>query len=1029
MYIKNTTHNIKNVKDFIRVNVKEDDVVTIICESISFEWIKEIINLTNRKNHIFNIIIVGKGTSEDILEGLVNERYDFIINNFLEIHQTIVKFESLIHDEIVNVYRYDHIIPVSGGVIRGEDFLVHGIRHLRKSDEREMILMVNNKHELMIDETELEHVLSRKVSVKNEVCDVLSFYSNILTISDIFAINIHNIQKENEYIELVKRIDEQGIKESKIWNMLYQYQVDGALSLIYKVERIGGAILTDSVGLGKTFTSLAVISYFNSLNHYALVIAPKKIAPNWEALSGNNKHSILKGDNLKFDVMYHSTFRSSKTPTGTKLEDFNFSKYKLIVIDESHNFRNSESTTYKQMLKYVLEENLDTKVLLLTATPINNSLNDLASQMYLINRSNNTRVFFNSLSENTKSLNYYAEINRNEKLINDTGDISVITEDYKRIIHSYFVNRNRQYIKSHYKADINFPERKMHNVNYINDIQYIDNIYGIITNKLTLAIYTPLNYVSAETKSKYGMHRGREHGLQSLMTILLLKRLDSSFKSFKQTIDKMIFRYENALSYNYLSDIDNNIFNIINEIDFDDDEMDSQAHFGEYSSSDNYGPLNEDFKKDIQRDIDLLKTMRNYELEKLDNSKLVELLSIITNHVVLNQKLIIFTTYSDTAFSLYENVRQNIPGNLKVGLVTGSESQIDGKRVDQQSIIDKFKNDKEFRVLIATDVLSEGQNLQVANNIVHYDIHWNPVRLIQREGRVDRIGSVHSEFNCYYFWPAKDIESYIKLKSKINRKSRASLATGIDSHNSSSNNKFIHDGYADEQEVEMLLKVQGGEDIIPTLEKRKELITFSDIRKYEEMLEQLQLSSNVEKLFQNKEFAKQLRSLKSIYFNDEGVNEIIFLIHTNREFKKSYSLVPYKMYKIDLNTEEIEIGDEVIIDYMYSLIDNGKLIELEPEEFDEINDTKTNVSSYYKYYLHKVIEKHNSITTNDINEKKFTSIVSAFFNVDRNMSNKLFKEVYTSEFDEEFDYEFFKDLYNKESNKMFSMLRIPDFDM
>lgn len=632
-----------------------------------------------------------------------------------------------------------------------------------------------------------------------------------------------------------------GFKQSKIWNMLYDFQRDAVLAIINKLERYNGCILADSVGLGKTFTALAVVKYYENRNKSVLVLCPKKLAENWNTYKDNYVNNPIAVDRLNYDVLFHTDLsRPGGFSNGLDLNRLNWGNYDLVVIDESHNFRNGVGThantvenRYVKLMDKIIRVGVKTKVLMLSATPVNNRFIDLKNQL-AIAYEGDTSLIDNKLDTN-KSID---EIFRQaQRAFNAWSDLDVADRttdallktldfDFFELLDSVTIARSRKHIEKYYDTtDIGkFPHR---NVPIslspkLTDLESATNYNQIYEelSKLSLCIYTPSNYIFPSKIQKYIdlthnkgnelTQKGREQGIRKLMSVNLLKRLESSVNSFQltlqriyslinNTVDKInrfeqygassIDMYESADTEWDIDDSNTEYFTVGNKIQIDLADIDYKTWRAELNS-------------DIEV-LDDLMNMLNVITPEYDG-KLQKLLDVISKKIenpinTNNKKVLIFSAFSDTAEYLYEHVSTYIKEKygLNTAVITGS---IDGKTTIKNfkatlnnvltcfSPISKDKavllpdSNDEIDILIATDCISEGQNLQDCDCVINYDIHWNPVRIIQRFGRVDRIGSKNESIQLVNFWPDMDLDEYINLKGRVETRMKISImsSTGDD---------------------------------------------------------------------------------------------------------------------------------------------------------------------------------------------------------------------------------------------------------
>lgn len=632
-----------------------------------------------------------------------------------------------------------------------------------------------------------------------------------------------------------------GFKESKIWNLLYDFQKDAVLAIINKLEKYNGCILADSVGLGKTFTALAVVKYYENRNKSVLVLCPKKLAENWNTYKGNYMNNPIALDRLRYDVLFHTDLsRTGGTSNGIELDRLNWGNYDLVVIDESHNFRNGVGThanttenRYVKLMEKVIRTGVKTKVLMLSATPVNNRFVDLRNQLAIAYEGDSeqidsklaTKKSINDIFRQAqKAYNAWCKLDPEDR----TTDALLRTLDFDffEVLDSVTIARSRKHISKYYStAEIGkFPERlkpislRPSLTNLKSAINY-NQIYEELM-KLSLCIYTPSNYIFPSKLDKYmdlthnkGINltqRGREQGIRRLMSINLLKRLESSVFSFNLTLSRireLITKTIDAINrfekYG-VSDLD---MSEASDNDFDMD--DGNTDFFSVGEKIKINLADMDYRtwrEELQTDADILEllTLMIADITPEYDTKLQTLFGLISKKIEHpinqdNKKIMIFSAFSDTAEYLYENVSVFVKKKygLDTALITGA---VDGKTTVKElkatlnnvltcfSPISKSKaalmpnSTANIDILIATDCISEGQNLQDCDYLVNYDIHWNPVRIIQRFGRIDRIGSKNEYIQLVNFWPDMNLDEYINLKSRVETRMKISVmtATGDD---------------------------------------------------------------------------------------------------------------------------------------------------------------------------------------------------------------------------------------------------------
>lgn len=633
-----------------------------------------------------------------------------------------------------------------------------------------------------------------------------------------------------------------GFKQSKIWGMLYDFQRDAVLAIINKLEKFNGCILADSVGLGKTFTALAVIKYYENRNKSVLVLCPKKLSENWNTYKGNYINNPIAEDRLRYDVLYHTDLsREHGKSNGIDLDRLNWGNYDLVVIDESHNFRNggevsgeeAKENRYLKLLNKVIRAGVRTKVLMLSATPVNNKFIDLKNQLALAYEGDpkqineklaTTKNIDEIFRQAQKAYNAWCKLPAEERTTDAL--LQSLDFDFFELLDSVTIARSRKHIEKYYNSSAigKFPERlppislRPCLTDLSNAINYND-IYNLLMS-LNLTIYTPSNYIMPSRLAKYIdmthhkgtslTQQGREEGIRRLMSINLLKRLESSVYSFRLTIDRIktligstietINRYQSGDCVLDLTEITDS-----DDFDYDDQNMDYFAVGKKVRivlADMDYVSWMRELKKDAEN-LELLSLMIA-DIAPEHDTKLQTLFDLIQKKIEHpinpgNRKIIIFTAFSDTADYLYANVSKF--AKEKFGLesaeITGT---VDGKttiprlRADLNTVLTYFSpiskgksvlmpgSKEELNILIATDCISEGQNLQDCDYLINYDIHWNPVRIIQRFGRIDRIGSKNEHIQLVNFWPDMDLDEYINLKSRVENRMKMSVmaSTGDD---------------------------------------------------------------------------------------------------------------------------------------------------------------------------------------------------------------------------------------------------------
>lgn len=661
----------------------------------------------------------------------------------------------------------------------------------------------------------------------------------------IYFITLYNIFKEflEDISEDVLPNEASGFKDSAIWNKLYNFQKDAALAIINKLEKFNGCILADSVGLGKTYTALGVIKYYENRNKSVLVLCPKKLSDNWNTFKLNLLNNPIASDRLRYDVLYHTDLsRTRGYSNGIPLDRINWSNYDLVVIDESHNFRNGgqiygeageKENRYLRLMNQVIRKGVKTKVLMLSATPVNNRFADLRNQLALayegdesfantrLNTKNNIDVIFRRAQT---AFNAWSEFEAVDRTTDNL--LKMLDFDFFELLDSVTIARSRKHIERYYDTtDIGtFPERKKPisircGLTYLpNAINYND-IYAYLSS-LNLSVYTPSDYILASRKEKYEARYGtdmgntrfkqidREFGILVLMRINLLKRLESSVYAFRLTVNRILELIEQTIEEveNYdpgkvielqdLSDTDfdmddqnTDLFSVGKKVMIDLTDMDYKSWLD--NLKDDRQVLSE-----LLLGIDFITPKQDKKLNVLKETIENKLGNPLNGS---NKKIIIFSAFTDTVEYLYEHISKMLKERygLNSAMVTGgnnSKTTVPKLHTDLNTILTCFSpiskekqlimpNEKtEIDMLIATDCISEGQNLQDCDFLINYDIHWNPVRIIQRFGRIDRIGSKNKVIQLVNFWPDLDLDDYINLKSRVETRMKITVmtATGDD---------------------------------------------------------------------------------------------------------------------------------------------------------------------------------------------------------------------------------------------------------
>jgi len=666
--------------------------------------------------------------------------------------------------------------------------------------------------------------------IKSQVLEQMSILYKENTAEFIYFVTLYHIFEKylDELTEdnIIK--SKTGFKETEIWRKLYKFQQDGVMGIINKIEKYNGCILADSVGLGKTFTALAVIKYYELRNDRVLVLSPKKLRENWTIYTRNDKRNFFSQDRFNYDVLNHTDLSRDSGKSGDiEISTINWGNYDLVVIDESHNFRNNPPvkgriTRYEKLMNEIIKSGVKTKILMLSATPVNNRMNDIKNQIAFITEGKNdafSNVGINNIEQVLRKaqlvFNKWSILPDNER--NTETFVEMMNLDYFKLLDTVTIARSRKHIEKYYNLEEigKFPQRMLPQNKY-NDIDLQGEFPSISEvnkqiKKLTLCVYSPLAYVRSERRDfysdKYDAKIGnsifkqtdRENSLVDLMRVNVLKRMESSIHSFALTIEKILNQIKNTLYA--IEDFNNNSINatIDNNISEDDESVDIDELF-----------VGNKIKVNLS-DMDLIKWKQNLlwdknQLELLlgearkvtsdRDAKLAELKKVIIEKInnpinENNKKIIIFSAFADTATYLYNNISPFMSEfGIATAVVSGSSDNKTTLKIpkelrkqikisDLNTILTLFspiskerekifpEMNAEIDLLIGTDCISEGQNLQDCDFLINYDIHWNPVRIIQRFGRIDRIRSKNNRIQLVNFWPTKDLDEYINLQQRV----------------------------------------------------------------------------------------------------------------------------------------------------------------------------------------------------------------------------------------------------------------------
>lgn len=795
----------------------------------------------------------------------------------------------------------------------------------------------------------------------------------------------------DEGVERFER-DHTNFKKTKIWNMLYDFQKDCVLSAIQKINKYGGCIIADSVGLGKTFEALAVIKYFELRQDNVLVLTPAKLYDNWNSFKGAYKDSVLD-EVFNYKIMFHTDLSrySGDSKSGFDLKRFDWGKFDLVVIDESHNFRNRNDrydendqlimTRYSRLLQDVIKNgNNNTKVLLLSATPVNNSLVDLKNQISIITADKDFAFQDNGIQSIENLLRRAAaKINQWEKTPRHKKDdlLDSLPSDFYKLLEMMTISRSRKHITNYYGDDKvgKFPEKNVP-ITRSPEIDVEGQLLKFkeandILEQLNLSVYTPTKYIKSEfipmyaKKYKVKGTRGsnmdfqiQAKGMIVLHRFNLFKRLESSVYSFAETLRRLIERIDSTMSI-----IERG--GIVHDLE-DSDEHEDVYLEGKYEIDVKHLRVN-DYLEDLENDKEILQLIYEDAKTILDNDrdkKIKELQDMIIKKVTTtpynqgNRKILIFSAFADTVNYIYSKINKEL---LKLGIYTacisGSGVKSNNPKVDSDfnEILCKFSpnskmrkeipDDEQIQILIATDCISEGQNLQDCDTVLNFDIQWNPVSLIQRFGRVDRIGSKNQCIQMINFFPNVDLNEYLGLEQRVKGKMTTLnlVSTGDEDVLSPEMNDFNFR----KRQLERL------KDEVIDIDDASENISLTDLNMNEYLYELAEYIKRVP------EVKKVPRGIYSV--TDGGAQGVLFCFKHRNEMerpKSDSSLYPYYLIYIQNDGTLKYVNSqarEAVKSFRKLCYGKGEPTkELFEKFFERTKDTKD--MSFYSSLLNKAIK-------------------------------------------------------------------------
>ena len=950
--------------------------------------------------------------------GLAGDRYEMKLKNELKQSEIAKECAEWIRKKVeVRAYDEEHALPQKMYIMEqneGEDSYIFGSSDFTSSG---LGVVSSNKSEMntyMKDTASTQTMLdlfnkawsdNEKVKdVKKALLESLEVVYRENTSEFIYFVTLYNIFKD--YLsdlteeEIVK--SKTGFKDSVVWNKLYNFQKDGVLGAIDKLEKYNGCILADSVGLGKTFEALAIIKYYELRNNRVLVLCPKKLRENWLVYRGNRRDNILGEDRLNYDVLNHTDLSRYTGHSGDiNLEEVYWENYDLIVIDESHNFRNNNNskenkeTRYSRLLNQIIKKGVKTRVLMLSATPVNNRMNDLKNQIAFATEGNDKALSADGIKSIEQTLrkaqmafNKWNDLEEEDKSVESL--LEMLEVDYFKLLDMLTIARSRKHIQKYYDTTSigKFPER-LKPINVKADVDTKNDFIKLaelnkLIKSLNLAIYSPMKYVLPskveQYSKKYDTNMGktvfkqtdREESLVHLMRINILKRMESSIHSFAITVLKILKNIEGTLEKintfeDFIEDFD------IEELDIEDNRLD-----GVLIGSKNVKIHLKDIDKirwESELEADkvilekILKEANKITVER--DKKLVELQKLIKQKVENplnkeNKKIIIFTAFADTAKYLYNNISTYILDELGLysAIVTGSDNpktNLKGVKTEFNNILTNFsprskerrdKDKPEIDILIATDCISEGQNLQDCDYLINYDIHWNPVRIIQRFGRIDRIGSQNEVIQLVNFWPNMELDEYINLESRVSGRMVMLDMSATGEENIIVEKTTMNDLEYRKKQLKQL------QDQVPDIEDINGNISITDLSFNDFKMDLVNYMKNHKELLEKAPTGMYAIAKSNI---DEAVKGVIFCLKKiNQNIKPSEynTLNPYFFVYI-------KDDDEILLNFIQSkkILDIYKKVcsgqnELYTELIKEFNQETNNAKDMKKFtdFLEKTVE-------------------------------------------------------------------------
>ncbi len=1048
--------NNDNLFQLIKKNIKENSNIKIAIKKFSLRAFYKLIPFFKKCSTV-RIILTDINDYEEINQELtrrykinVNEK-EMVTNKFeLKLKNDLMDFyyaretKEYIQDKVeikyIDKFRKEFIL------IDNEYTIIDGVYEIslgafNEIENDDIILITEEKNEIkykkLLDIFNLSwNSLEKSKDAKQKLINKLESIYQDKTPYDLYQFtNSHLLQDSisNDYYYENKN-NRIKFEETNIYQKLYEFQKHGVEAILDKIKKYNGCILADSVGLGKTFEALAIIKYFELEGKRVLVLSPKKLIENWKTFKTNVRSNHLISDKFNYDLYSHTDLsRTDGYSEGVNLSKIAWENYDLVVIDESHNFRNGRfnnnskdwtSKRYKKLMDDIILKGRKKSVLLLTATPVNNKMDDINNQINIIT-ANNDEVFQN---ENIKSIKYaciqaekksnqWAELPSNERTVEKFQ--SMIGNEFRKLIDLTTIARSRkQIVENYYEGDFHFPNRlnpisERPNIDTLNQVYDIKMLFDKLS-EIKFSIYKPFDYIFPEFQQKYEeeydwqevnsksklTQKNRENNLVALMRINLLKRFESSVESFRQTIKKIIDKTTEL--YNNISTQSTSSLSMKNTFDdIDNEEEDINEDILEFKKikikKEHIDLIK--YSDDLSLDINQLREIYNkyliIDIER--DAKLKRLVEIIKNKIhnpinTKNRKIIIFTSFISTAEYIYQNIN-HLFSNYSVysALVTGQKlisnhPDLKEKKYSIDDLLSYFSPISKQRdhdnnlnkninidILIATDCISEGQNLQDCDYLINYDIHWNPVRLIQRFGRIDRIGSKNNSIQMVNFWPNIKLEEYIQLEIRINEKMMKAMQTTSHDENVLKEIQY--------EESLKLKQLKNLENNCIDLEDMKENISFSNMT-FSEYTTDLKIFFNNPK--NALKISNQPDGIFSIAKNNYNMisDGIIFLFKSFNGKNTNNQFDPYYLIYIENNgnVKYTYSNTGQILSLYKSLTKDQK--EINKKLIDEFN-VETNFGKDMSKYT-----KLLNLAISSLNDKNLSNDFEDLFDVNKISSNK-----------------------------------------